>query len=72
MAKKPVYDEASEVDSKAGSVDVTGPDAVDVTLTPIAAAKTGAKMVEKAAEAIGKEAMNKDARKRDLDAPYPD
>lgn len=49
-----------------------GPDGVHVSLTPFAAAKTGADLVEKAAEAIGKQAMNEDARKRDLDIPYPD
>lgn len=72
MADHKIYDEASDVASNPGSVDVVGPDGVHVSLTPFAAAKTGADLFEKAAEAIGKQAMNEDARKRDLDIPYPD
>lgn len=72
MATKRIFDEASSVKSRAGAVDVTGPDDVDVTLSPEAALKTGGELLEKASEALGKQFMNEDARKRELRLPFPE
>lgn len=64
------YNQASKVFSKPNMVHVNGPDSVDVFFTPEAALKTGAELIEKAAEAIGKQAINEDARKKNLRPPY--
>jgi len=72
MATKRVCDEASSVTSRAGAVDIKGPDDVDVTLSPEAALKTGVELLEKASEAIGKKSMNDYARKREKKLPFPE
>ncbi len=48
-----IYDEASEVDAKEGSVIVKGPDAVDVRLTPAAAEETSERLNTGAMKARG-------------------
>jgi hypothetical protein len=50
-----VYREPSEVTPSAGAVAVKGPDGVDVTLTPEAAAETSDRLIEAAAQARGLE-----------------
>jgi hypothetical protein len=67
-----VYDEPSDVRSKPGKVVVTGPDSVDVTVTPEAAVKTATRLIDKASEAAGMKATNQDAIRRNLKPPYAD
>jgi hypothetical protein len=46
-----VYDEASKVEAENGSVVVDGPDGVDVTLSPEAAAETSDRLLYAAGKA---------------------
>lgn len=62
MAK--VYSEASDVTNEKGVVVVDGPDAVAVSLTPEAAAKTGSRLLDNAAEAKGDADMEAAREKR--------
>jgi len=64
--------DAPMVESGTGWVHVVGPANIHVSMTPIEAAKVGMALVEKAAEAIGKKAVNEDCRRRNLRLPYPD
>lgn len=52
-SKSPIYDEPSAVAAVDGAVELDGPDAVDVSLTPEAAEETGERMVEEAVRARG-------------------
>jgi hypothetical protein len=49
------YNKATEVTTEEGRVLLDGPDGVDVALTPDAALETGNRLIEGAAEAVGKE-----------------
>jgi hypothetical protein len=53
MEDDKIYDEPSTVAAKEGIVDVDGPDAVEVKLTPEAAEKTADKLTEEALRARG-------------------
>lgn len=53
MDKNETYDDPSSVNAKDGKVQVDGPDSVDVTLTPEAAAESGERLIEGAAQAAG-------------------
>ena len=53
MTNKPIYDDPSEVDAKDGVVSVKGPDAVDVELTPDAAAETSDRLLHGSMKAHG-------------------
>jgi hypothetical protein len=55
--KKRIYDEASRVDASDGIVDVDGPDAVDIKLTPQAAAETSDRLLRGAFKASGQKRM---------------
>lgn len=59
-----VYDEASKVTPAEGVVKVDGPDGVEVALTPEAAVKTGAELIEKAAQARGDAEIKADRDRR--------
>ena len=48
-----IYDEASEVDAADGAVQVKGPDAVDVRMTPSAAEETSDRLLQGAMKARG-------------------
>lgn len=48
-----VYDEPSKVEADDGAVNVDGPDAVDVKLTPEAAEKTADDLTDEAVRARG-------------------
>jgi hypothetical protein len=50
---KETYNDPSEVAADKGKVSVTGPDSVDVVLTPDAALETGERLISAAAEATG-------------------
>ena len=53
MENHEIYDEPSEVDADGGVVVVTGPDAVDVRLTPDAAEETSERLNTGAMKARG-------------------
>ncbi|HEX8839340.1 MAG TPA: hypothetical protein VF750_02590 [Sphingomicrobium sp.] len=60
MSDKPiVYDEASDVKAVDGSVDVDGPDAVDVTLTPEAAEETSERLMDASVKARGQRRLKR-------------
>lgn len=54
-----IYDEATQVSAKEGSVVLDGPDGVDVSITPDAAEETSNRLFDAAAEARGQEMMRK-------------
>ena len=58
-----LYDNPSDVDNDAGEILVSGPDGIAVSLTPRAAAETGRRLIDNAADA---------KRKSDTDAPEGD
>ena len=53
MGGKVIYSEPSDVTAEDGVVNVDGPDAVDVALTPDAAKETSDRLLEGALEAQG-------------------
>jgi hypothetical protein len=53
MEKARVYSDASDVDANDGAVEVRGPDAVDVDLTPEAAEETAERLTEQSVTARG-------------------
>lgn len=53
MSRERTYNEASDVRAEDGDVLVTGPDAVDVALTPEAAETTGERLIEESVRATG-------------------
>ncbi|HEV2595861.1 MAG TPA: hypothetical protein VGU01_11730 [Sphingomicrobium sp.] len=55
--KDPVYDEPSEVRAVDGRVDVKGPDAVDVTLSPEAAEVTSERLLTETFKARGQQRL---------------
>ena len=57
MDKHPVYDEPSSVSAVNGSVEVDGPDAVDVAMTPEAAEDTSERLLGQAFKARGQRRM---------------
>jgi hypothetical protein len=52
-SKDPVYDEASSVAAVDGAVELDGPDAVDVAMTPEAAEETSDRLSAEAMKARG-------------------
>lgn len=57
MNKHPPYDEPSNVAAVDGAVEVDGPDAVDVALTPEAAEETSERLLGQAFKARGQRRM---------------
>ena len=57
MDKHPVYDEPSSVSAVNGAVEVDGPDAVDVALSPEAAEETSERLLGQAFKARGQRRM---------------
>ena len=53
MGQKQIYNKASDVTAEDGVVNVDGPDAVDVALTPDAALETSDRLLEGAMNARG-------------------
>lgn len=53
MEKRQIYDEPSSVAAIDGAVELDGPDAVDVAMTPEAAEETSDRLAEQAAKAAG-------------------
>ena len=56
-AKHEVYDEASTVSAVDGAVELDGPDAVDVAMTPEAPEETSERLVDQAVKARGQRRM---------------
>jgi len=61
-----IYNEATEVSAKDGTVVLDGPDGVDVTITPEAAEETSNRLFDAAAEARGQELMRQKGREKPL------
>jgi len=57
--KDTVYDEPSEVRAVDGRVDVKGPDAVDVTLSPEAAEETSERLLSETFKARGQRRLKR-------------
>ena len=52
-----IYEEPSDVSAKDGGVRLSGPDAVDITMTPEAAEETAERMIDQAVIARGQRIM---------------
>jgi hypothetical protein len=52
-SERTVYPDASEVHATDGAVEVDGPDAVDVAMTPEAAEETSERLIDEAVRARG-------------------
>jgi hypothetical protein len=60
MTDKPtIYDEPSSVRAADGAVEIDGPDAVNVALTPDAAEETSDRLLSASFEARGKKRLDK-------------
>ena len=63
MDDKTIYDSASKVQAEDGVVTVDGPDAVDVKLTPDAAAETSDRLLVGSMKAQGQKIRAKDKQR---------
>ena len=63
MGDDQIYDEASNVDAEDGVVNVNGPDAVDVKVTPEAAEETGESLIEESLRARGQRHLKEQGHK---------
>lgn len=59
-----IHDKPSHVQNVAGKVMMDGPDGVAVSMTPEAASMTGARLIDNAAEAKGKQEIEADRHQR--------
>jgi hypothetical protein len=59
MDKGTVYEEPSAVSAEEGSVEIDGPDAVDVTMTPEAAEETSERLNAEAVRARGQRRLGR-------------
>jgi hypothetical protein len=59
MNGKTVYEEPSEVRAADGSVEVEGPDAIDVAMTPEAAEETSDRLINEAVKARGQRRLGR-------------
>ena len=57
--KNPVYDEPSDVQAVDGAVELDGPDAVDVALTPEAAEETSERLLRQSFKARGQKRLDR-------------
>ena len=57
--EKQVYDAPSDVEAVDGRVELDGPDAVDVAMTPEAAEETSERLLKKSFEARGQKRLDK-------------
>lgn len=65
MDRTHIYDEPSHVEAKDGTVEVEGPDAVDVRLTPEAASETSERLMDAAMLARGQALLTQNKRRND-------
>lgn len=61
--QKRIFTDPSEVDAKDGTVEVEGPDEVDIALTPEAAEETSDRLLDKSMKARGQRRMEDMAHK---------
>ena len=61
--KQIVHDEPSDVKAVDGQVDVDGPDAVDVSLTPEAAEETSERLLQQSFKARGQTRLKSNAHR---------
>lgn len=59
MDKSTVYDEPSDVTAEDGAVEVEGPDAVEVAMTPEAAEETSERLSSEAVRARGQRRLSR-------------
>jgi hypothetical protein len=59
MDKQTVYEEPSKVTAEDGSVEVAGPDNVDVAMTPEAAEETSERLTSEAVRARGQRRLSR-------------
>ena len=57
--KRTVYPDASEVSAVDGAVELAGPDAVDVAMTPEAAEETSERLTDQAVKARGQRRLGR-------------
>ena len=57
--KSPIYSDASQVAAVDGAVEIDGPDAVDVAMTPEAAEETSERLTEQAVKARGQRRLGR-------------
>ena len=67
MNNKTIYEDPSDVEAEAGVVSVDGPDAVDVKLTPEAAAETSHRLLKGAMKAQGQKVRDGKKESRPTD-----
>jgi hypothetical protein len=67
MSKDEVYSEPSDVKAVEGNVEVDGPDAVDVALTPEAAEETSERLLGQALKARGQRRLSKNPHRPKAD-----
>lgn len=60
MAKNPLFDEASKVRAIDGTVQIDGPDGVEIALTPDAAIETSNRLLDEATAARGQQIRSAD------------
>lgn len=56
--KEPIYDDPSEVNAVDGAVELDGPDAVDVAMTPEAAEETSERLLRQSFKARGQKRLD--------------
>ena len=61
--KSPVYNDPSQVTAIDGAVELDGPDAVDVALTPEAAEETSERLTDEAVKARGQRRLGQMAHR---------
>ena len=59
MSNKELFDEPTEIQAVDGTVELDGPDGVDVAMTPEAAEETADRMFRASAEAAGQRRLNR-------------
>lgn len=57
--KKPIFDDPSEVQAVDGTVEVEGPDQVDVAMTPDAAEETSERLLGQSFKARGQKRLDR-------------
>lgn len=58
-SEKPIFDEPSDVRAVDGAVEMEGPDAVDIALTPDAAEETSDRLATKSVRARGQRRLSR-------------
>jgi hypothetical protein len=59
ISEKPIFDEPSDVKAVDGAVEMDGPDAVDVALTPDAAEETSDRLAAESVRARGQRRLSR-------------